>query len=183
MIDATVVSFNTNRGSVLRADAIVDQLVGLAGSSSILLLQEVSAWRSGTVSGRIVFTDATCPCAVVVPRSLIHIGSSFCSATTAAVHIGDAAYLSAYLADSGKPFAVFAASLSQLELDLSEAKSLFNVTNVIIGLDAQVQLPSNCARITGSACISDGIGEDEADRVLLMLRFLRHHGLRALSTS
>ena len=94
--------------------------MGLSGTASILLLQEVTAWGPGVLAGRIVFTDATCPCAVVVPRGLINIGPHFCSATTAAVHIGDVAYLSAYLADSGKTFASFI------------AKSTFNVNYITI---------------------------------------------------
>ena len=138
MISTNVVSFKTNRGSVLRAEGIVEALVGKAGASSIIFLQEVSAWKAGSVSGRIVFTDENCPCAVVAPRSIISIGSYFCSATTAAVHVGDAAYLSAYLADSGKPLSDFLTSARQLELDIVKAKSVFNVSSVIIGLDANV---------------------------------------------
>ena len=117
-MNANVTNFNTNRGSVARAEGIVEELVGIAGSSSILFLQEVGAWRSGCVLGRFVFTAEDCPCAVIMPRAVIGIGAHFCSSTTAAVHVGDAAYLSAYLSDKSKSFSEFAKSVRQLELDM-----------------------------------------------------------------
>ena len=76
-LGANVTSFNANRGSFARAAGIVEELVGITGSSSILLMQEVGAWRSGSISGRFIFTAEGCPCAVVVPRAIIGIGAHF----------------------------------------------------------------------------------------------------------
>ena len=178
-----VVSWNTNRVGGDRLQECVQELVGKVGRR-VLLLQEVSAWPEDPhLMGWQIFHGAESYSAVLVPSELqSQIRRRQNSSHTSAALLGELGVMAAYFADSGKSYEEFEGTVHLVCHELRQLRAA-GAKYLVIGCDAQVELPPGVDGITGPD--ARGCAQPPAvrsDRVFLMLTLSQEFGLKAAST-
>ena len=115
------------------------------------MLQEVASWpRNPAIEGWQIFHEEFSTAAMVLPSSLgASVRCSGGSDNTSSVLLEELGVMSAYLADSGKSIEEYDYSIREVRGELQKLCKA-GARIIILGCDAQVELPPNIANVTGA---------------------------------